>query len=97
VTTADIVDGVHDEFNRWYNERHVPDLLSCPGFLTARRYRCIDGQPQYLAIYEVESEAALSTPERERVRGFGAMMPYVRSFTGRPYRLIHAAVKNERP
>lgn len=97
VTTADIVEGVYQQFNEWYDQRHVPDLLACPGFLAARRYKCIDGEPQFLAIYEVESQAALSSPERERVRGFGEMMPYVRSFSGRTYRMIHDSSRSSRP
>ena len=29
----------HDEeFNRWYNEEHIPERLSIPGVLNAARY-----------------------------------------------------------
>jgi hypothetical protein len=51
------------EFNQWYFEEHVPERLSCPGFISARRFRVIEGSPQYLAIYEIEGPEALQTPE----------------------------------
>ena len=58
------VDIEHDaEFNRWYNEEHVPERLSAPGFLDAARYEALKGGPRYLAVYELESVEALHTEE----------------------------------
>ena len=66
------VDPEHDaDFNRWYDEEHVPERLSCPGFLAATRYRGIDAdpagrpqgeelRPRYLAVYELESPEVLA-------------------------------------
>jgi hypothetical protein len=50
-----------DEFNRWYDEVHLPDLLSVPGIVAARRYRVAPARgaepsSQYLAVYEIEAE-----------------------------------------
>ncbi|GIS94505.1 MAG: hypothetical protein CM1200mP22_17420 [Dehalococcoidia bacterium] len=46
----------HDEeFNRWYNEEHIPERLSIPGVLNAARYEAVQGGPRYLACYELES------------------------------------------
>ena len=42
-----------DEFNRWYNEEHIPERLSIPGVLNATRYTAIQGGPKYLACYEL--------------------------------------------
>ena len=91
VTSVDVTDGVEEEFNRWYNEHHLPEVLACPGFVSATRYECTAGQPRYLAIYQLESEAALTTPEMQRVRGWGEMFPHVRNFHERVYRRIHSA------
>jgi hypothetical protein len=44
-----------EEFNRWYNEEHIPERLSVPGFLSAARYEAVKGGPKHLAYYEVES------------------------------------------
>ena len=33
------IDAQHlQEFNKWYNEEHLPELLSVPGILSAARY-----------------------------------------------------------
>jgi hypothetical protein len=80
-----------EDFNRWYNEEHLPEVLACPGFISAVRYECTAGQPRFLAIYELDSEAALTTPEMQRVRGWGEMFAHVRNFHERIYRLIHSA------
>jgi hypothetical protein len=58
--TAEVDD---EEFNQWYFEEHVPERLSCPGFISARRFRANEGTPTYLALYELESPEALQTPE----------------------------------
>jgi hypothetical protein len=42
-----------NEFNRWYDQEHIPELLKVPGYRTARRYRAVEGEPKYLAIYEI--------------------------------------------
>src|SRR6202163_114026 len=47
------------EFNRWYDEEHVPHLLEVPGFLSAGRYVALKGAPKYLAIYELEDHNVL--------------------------------------
>ena len=91
ITSVDISDGAEADFNRWYNDVHLPEVLACPGFERATRYECTDGQPRFLAVYELETEDALTTPEMQRVRGFGEMFPHVRNFHERIYREIHAA------
>jgi hypothetical protein len=61
----------HDEFNRWYNTRHLPDVGGA-GLRSARRYRRIDeGHQEYLAIYQHSSPEVFASEELIRVRGFG--------------------------
>jgi Carbon-nitrogen hydrolase len=67
---------------------HLPQVLACPGFVSGTRYECTAGEPCYLAIYELETENALTTPEMQRVRGWGEMFPFVRNFHERVYRKI---------
>ena len=50
-----------DEFNRWYNEEHIPERLSIPGVLSATRYTAVQGGPKYLACYELAEPEAWST------------------------------------
>ena len=42
-----------EEFNRWYDEEHIPERLSIPGVLNAARYVAVRGGPKYLACYEI--------------------------------------------
>jgi hypothetical protein len=52
-----------DEFNRWYFDEHIAERLACPGFISARRFVAVHGQPRYLALYEIDGPDALATPE----------------------------------
>jgi hypothetical protein len=53
---TDLVDDRHDEeFNTWYDTRHLPQLTAIPGILDAARYVAVKGGPKYLAVYELES------------------------------------------
>jgi hypothetical protein len=47
------------EFNDWYNNVHVPDILETPGFINAIRYENNDpneGRGKYLALYNLETK-----------------------------------------
>lgn len=54
-----------DEWNRWHNETHVPDVLATGYMQSARKYRVADNslpiewQPQYATVYECASSADL--------------------------------------
>ncbi len=54
--------GRDDEFNKWYDEIHAPEICALGPFTEARRYRIPDTQMleqkhAYLAIYEYEGSA----------------------------------------
>ncbi|HEY1258601.1 MAG TPA: hypothetical protein VGF34_05075 [Stellaceae bacterium] len=54
------IDAEHEpEFNRWYDEEHLPRLLEVPGFLSAGRYVALKGRPKYLTVYELEDHNVL--------------------------------------
>ena len=61
VVKATIPKDREKEFNRWYDEVHVPMVLQYNGVISARRYRAIAGEEkyQYMAVYEVKDEATL--------------------------------------
>ena len=53
---TDLADDKYDEeFNAWYDTRHLPQLKAIPGILDAARYVAVKGGPKYLAVYELES------------------------------------------
>ena len=66
---CDIAPEHEAEFNRWYDEEHIPERLSIPGFLSARRFRAIEGGPRYLALYELENPDVLQTEAYKRWLG----------------------------
>ncbi len=54
---------MEEEFNAWYDSEHMPERLSIPGFRSAQRWvaDCKPGEGKYLATYELESPAVLSS------------------------------------
>jgi hypothetical protein len=59
----DIPEALDEEFNKWYDEEHVPEKVGrVPGFLRARRYKSLEGRPNYLCIYELEDVSVVDDP-----------------------------------
>ena len=53
---TDLLDDKDDqEFNAWYDTRHLPQVRAIPGVLDAARYVAVKGGPKYLAVYELEN------------------------------------------
>ena len=54
------VEGRDAEFNEWYDNQHLPDVCRAPGFVSARRFKLIEGESEhkYLAVYEMVSDDA---------------------------------------
>ena len=55
---TDVPADVEEEFNRWYDEEHIPERLSIPGVLSAARYTALEGAPKHLACYELTEPEA---------------------------------------
>ncbi len=58
---ADIPADKEADFNKWYNEEHLAELLSVPGVLNAARYEAVKSGPKHLACYELESPAVVDS------------------------------------
>jgi hypothetical protein len=56
------------DFNEWYNIDHVPALVGVPGVSCARRYMAVEGDPKYLAVYEMNDARIPKTPEWDKAR-----------------------------
>jgi len=65
---ADVPADKEAEFNRWYNEEHIPERLAVPGFLSGARYEAVKSGPKHLACYELETAAVLDSPAYKKVR-----------------------------
>jgi hypothetical protein len=75
VVTADCRPEVETEFNRWYDESHVPNLMQVPGYVSGMRFRLANDpalahlqmSPRYLALYEIaglDDVPYIADPER---------------------------------
>jgi hypothetical protein len=60
-------EGREDEYNEWYEQVHLPDVLAVPGVAAAQRYRLAtmpEDSPipkpahQYLAVYQLDGDPA---------------------------------------
>lgn len=66
VVHSNPVAGREDEYNDWYTNRHLADVVAVPGFIAAQRFCLTDveaeGAPQqkYMAIYTMETD----TPDK---------------------------------
>jgi hypothetical protein len=94
VVTAEVDPEVEDDWNRWYDEVHLPDALKCPGVKRGQRYMSVGvvsesaaGSRQtvskriYTTIYELDSPDAVNSPEFQAMRGWYQFAPHVRSRT----------------
>lgn len=61
------VEGRDDEFNEWYDNVHVPEILAIPGIVSAQRFDLFEAEitkndalppatHRYLAIYEMAGD-----------------------------------------
>jgi hypothetical protein len=77
VAFSDPKEGMEEDFNDWYTNQHMPDLMKIPGFVRASRYKLSDGVTtptgpnaspaapsgqRYLAIYEIEADDVAYVP-----------------------------------
>jgi hypothetical protein len=67
VVLTNPVEGREDEYNKWYDETHLQDVLNLPGFIGAQRFEYADplaeGPPKYryLAIYDMMTDDVNAT------------------------------------
>jgi hypothetical protein len=58
VVLSNPVAGKEDEYNEWYTNIHIPDVVRCEGFTGGRRFKLgqgFDAEHKYMAIYEMET------------------------------------------
>ncbi len=67
-------------WNEWYDQTHLRDLLSVPGFRGAARYAEVNGDG-YLAVYEIESPEVFDEPRYREVTGWGEWHDRVAGWT----------------
>ena len=68
VVMAKAAPGRVDKLARWYDERHIPDLLAVPGFVSAERHSVVPvKQPEgmlqwdFMLVYELAGANPMAT------------------------------------
>lgn len=62
VVMSDSIDAAHEEeYNAWYNDRHLRDVVAIPGFASAQRFELkttVMGNftNKYIAIYDMDCD-----------------------------------------
>ena len=88
VVLSNAVEGREAEYNDWYDNRHLDDVLRIEGFHRAQRFvnaYAMPGTPPthtYLAIYEFESDDLDATFERFLAASNTPAMPISEALAG---------------
>ena len=91
VVKTDIPKDIEADFNAWYEHEHVPALASVPGCLRARRFLAIDGQPKYMAVYELANPDVIKSAAWAKARDTAwteKIRPHMQNLDRRAYHLI---------
>jgi hypothetical protein len=92
------------EFDHWYNNTHIPDVLSTPGVLSAARYENPghgEKQGKFVALYDVETEDILQTmatlnDNMTKWGEQGRLPKYLEVVSGCVYRQVAATVRKKK-
>ena len=57
----DMPNGMEEDFNNWYNQEHLDEVIAFPGVLGAARYEAVRSGPKHLAVYELESPQVIES------------------------------------
>jgi hypothetical protein len=59
-----------DEWDRWYDDQHVPDMLGCGAFSSMSRWRRVPGHevgPNHLTLYDVATDTVEEAVRRSAI------------------------------
>lgn len=91
------VEGREDEFNDWYTNQHLNDVLAIPGFKAAQRFK-IKGAPisptswDYFAVYEVDHDNPQSVLDDMMGRVGTDRMPMSDAMAGDLYCVLYEEI-----
>ena len=107
MVTMDVAPGKEALFNEVYDTEHVPNLMQVPGVRAVTRLRTEparfviggqprdltgEGQPTYLAIYEIDSPAVLESAAWAEASEKGRWPSDVRPFTSNRHHIVRAVI-----
>ena len=85
VVQMDIPKDKEADFNRIYDEQHVPEIMKVPGVLGVTRFKLTESSdkamPQYLAIYRCASKDIPQNPAWKKASNTGDWKDMIRPHT----------------
>jgi hypothetical protein len=97
------LEGSEDEYNRWYSDQHLADVLRIPGFISAQRFKAVanfrSGHPkwQYLALYEAETDDPDALLESVRVKVGTPEMPVITALESEVFAVLFEPITKRMP
>jgi hypothetical protein len=96
------VPGQEKEFNDWYDDVHLDDVLKVPGIVSAARYKLGPVQRQeppykfqYVALYEIDTDDVASVVAELKRRGGTDEMPLSPALANEIKSFIFVPMKSE--
>jgi hypothetical protein len=65
-----------DEYHRWHDDTHVPEMLTIDGFVSARRWQP-DGADTFITLYEIDTDVDTARANLKAAFQSGRMSPPV--------------------
>lgn len=82
VVMTNPVEGRDGDYNDWYDNRHLEDVLRIPGIVSAQRFHLAPAQRYdpphpfaYLALYTIETDDIAAVLDELKARSGTALMP----------------------
>lgn len=81
----DLEAACEEDFNAWYDQVHLPEIVECEGFVAGTRFISphtdLRGRRRHLTLYELEGPHAFHSPEFSEARGLGQFASYAAART----------------
>lgn len=61
-------------FHAWYDETHIPQILTVDGFVRARRLAAVEGD-SFITVYEIDTDVATAKANLAEAHKSGKMTP----------------------
>lgn len=80
VAFTNAVEGKEQEYNTWYTDQHVHDVLAIPGVVSAQRFQIVGDHASgfdfaFMTLYEIETEDLASVYKAIGERSGTPLMP----------------------
>ena len=99
VVFTEVFPGAEAAFNNWYSDVHMPEIVTCPGWIAGRRFACVDTPGLFLAIYDLEdAHTPFASSEYEAAVGWDDQLIHLRGYHGfRIYRQKASVTLGKQP